>query len=108
MTKKIAFTTRILHHSSHSGYEQLIKYINVDEVVEVERVNAQPFPWNWVERLLRRFTCSKWYAWDGFMFEWRVFREARKLETVAFFLYGDTSLGWLPYVKRWQIGRAHV
>lgn len=101
MSKTLAFTTKIPHHSSHSGYEQLIKYIDVDEIVEVERVNAQAFPLNWIERLLRRITCSKWYAWDGLMFEWRVFKEARKQPTTAFFLYGDTSIGWLPYVKKW-------
>lgn len=92
-----AFTTKVPHHSSHSGYEQLIKVLNVDAVVERPRKNAQPFPWNWLERAARRVSCSRWYMWDGMAAEWASWQFSRRYDrTLVHFLYGDSSVGMLP------------
>jgi glycosyltransferase involved in cell wall biosynthesis len=96
-------TTKIPHHSGHSGYEQLIKYLPDAEVFTYPRGHGDNFLKHNFERILRRFTCSKWYQWDSLVFEREVYRKAKKASKeeplIAHMLYGDTSIGWIPYVK---------
>lgn len=93
------FTTKVPYHSSHSGYEQLIKYLNADDVVFRVRKNADNFWIKNLERVLRRFTASKWYMWDGVEAEWTTWRKSRKHgdQLISHFLYGDNAIGLLPY-----------
>lgn len=96
-------TTKIPHHSGHSGYEQLIKYLPEADVFTYPRGHGNTFIKHNFERVLRRFTCSKWYQWDSLAFEREVFRRAKKATPdeplIAHMLYGDTSIGWIPYLK---------
>ena len=94
------FTTRIPHHSSHSGYEQLITYLPGDEVVERMRANTSNPLKKIAERAGRLFSASKWYLWDGIEAERKTLKLARRYGNglTAHFLYGDTAIGLLPYV----------
>lgn len=103
MSYKALFTTKIPHHSSHSGYEQLIKYIDADEVLAQLRKNTtQPVKLT-IERILRRLSVSRWYQWDGIETEFKTLKLNRVHgdNLIAHFLYGDTAIGLLPYFSRW-------
>ena len=103
MSYKALFTTKIPHHSSHSGYEQLIKYVNADEVLARLRENtSQPLKLT-IERILRRLSVSRWYQWDGIETELKTVDLSRRYgsDLIAHFLYGDTAIGLLPYFKKW-------
>lgn len=96
-------TTKIPHHSGHSGYEQLIKYLPDADVFTHPRGHGDNFLKHNFERVIRRFTCSKWYQWDSLAFEREIYRKAKRASfeepLIAHMLYGDTSIGWLPYLK---------
>lgn len=103
MSFKALFTTKIPHHSTHSGYEQLIKYINADEVfAELRENTTQPVKLT-IERILRRLSVSRWYQWDGIVTELKTLKlnQIYGNHLIAHFLYGDTAIGLLPYIKRW-------
>lgn len=97
------FTTKIPHHATHSGYEQLVKYLPEAEIIEFKRGHAKSMFKHIIERVTRFITCSKWYQWDSFQFEKILFSIClKRKETVyAHFLYGDTSIGWIPYIKNY-------
>jgi glycosyltransferase involved in cell wall biosynthesis len=96
------FTTRIPHHSSRSGYEQLVRFVPEREVVVVERINDRRGWRRQVERVLRRAAANRWYMWDGIISEWNALKRDRSSPAVNHFLYGDHTIGLLPYVKRWM------
>lgn len=102
MSRHIAlFTTKVPYHSSHSGYEQLIRYVQSDDVIFRVRKNADSFWKRNLERLFRRFTVSKWYMWDGVEAEWATWKKSRKYgdQLVSHFLYGGNAIGFLPYFR---------
>jgi len=92
-------TTKIPHHSFHSGYEQLIKYLpESTEIKFVKRGHAS----NWVSRLievgLRFFTASRWYQWDGVIADVFSARVLFRKNSIVHYLYGDSSVGLIPYI----------
>ncbi len=101
------FTTKVPYHSSHSGYEQLIRYIDAQDVVFRVRKNAENFWIKNLERALRQFTASKWYMWDGVEAEWATWRKSRKHgdALISHFLYGDNAIGLLPYFNHKLAGK---
>lgn len=104
MKRLALFTTKIPHHASRSGYEQLIKYVDADLVHQRLRKNpTNLFQWG-VSGLLRKIACSKWYQWDGIVSEYKTLRLAQQYKEplIAHFLYGDTAIGLLPYIKQWM------
>lgn len=103
MSELTLFTNKIPHHAAHSGYEQLIHHITADDVMVRQRHSDTKLWQRNVARVLRRAAASRWYMWDGVEAEYRVIRKASQKESmqVAHFLYGDTSVGMLPYIKRW-------
>ncbi len=93
-------TTKIPHHSRHSGYEQLIKYLTQVEIKHVDRGHAKnPFGLT-IERILRRFTASRWYQWDGVLGDVFALKKLKESHSVVHFLYGDSMIGLWPYVHR--------
>ncbi|MGM0588802.1 MAG: glycosyltransferase [Bacteroidota bacterium] len=97
------FTSKIHHHASFSGYEQLIEY------VEAEYVNAllRTFDQNLLQRgfikLLRQtMTVSNWYHWQDFKAELAIRRyiiDSVSSQPLIHLLYGDSMLGWIPTMK---------
>lgn len=101
------FTTKVPYHASHSGYEQLIRFLNADDVIFRVRKNADNFWIKNIERALRRITASKWYMWDGVEAEWHTWRKSRKHgdALISHFLYGDNAIGLLPYFNHKLAGK---
>lgn len=101
MSKLTLFTNKIPHHAAYSGYEQLINYLEADEILVRQRHQEQKMWQRNIARILRRVAASRWYMWDGVEAEYRIFQRASKSDEllVAHFLYGDSSLGLLPYIK---------
>lgn len=103
--KTTLITTKIPHHSQHSGYEQLIRFIPATKVAHFDRGPAKKWFFLIVERFLRRFSASKWYQWDGVLGDILAFKTLLKPNSVVHFLYGDTSIGLLPYIKNFLSGK---
>ena len=101
------FTTKIPHHSSHSGYEQLMNYVASNEVHARTRTNTQELVKLTTERLARRFAASRWYQWDGIQTEFKTLQLVKRQgnNLIAHFLYGDTAIGLLPYINPWLPGK---
>ena len=95
------FTTKIPHHSSHSGYEQLVNYIDAGQVVVRERKTATGFFSKNIERAFRLGAVSRWYMWDGIEAEWSIFKLGRKHGDTftGHILYGDPAIGYIPYLR---------
>lgn len=98
-------TTKIPHHSQHSGYEQLIRFMPDTNMAHFDRGQAKGWFSLTIERFLRRFSASKWYQWDGILGDLLAFKALLKPNSVVHFLYGDTSIGLLPYVKNFLNGK---
>ena len=99
---RIVATCKIGHHSDYSGYEQLIKYLRVDEKIISRRGPPETFIVKWFERILRRFSISRWYQMDGVQAEWAAvkarFRTGRPV--MLHYLYSDGAIGFLPYLSK--------
>lgn len=98
------YTTKIPHHSAHSGYEQLVRFIPERSVFAAARINNRSGWRRQVERVVRRVAANRWYMWDGIQSEWNAFKSDRKQPSIHHFLYGDHTIGWLPYVRRFMRG----
>ena len=101
MSQLVLFTNKIPHHAAHSGYEQLVHYVSADETLVRRRHVNQTMWQRGMARALRGLAASRWYMWDGLEAEYQLFRHASRSKelTVVHYLYGDTSLGLLPYLK---------
>lgn len=92
-------TTKIPHHSQHSGYEQLIKYLPNSEILHFDRGHANSALNLAIERFLRRFSASRWYQWDGVLGDIVATKRLIYENQIVHFLYGDASIGLIPYIK---------
>jgi glycosyltransferase involved in cell wall biosynthesis len=92
-------TTKIPHHSFHSGYEQLIKYLPKSiDIKFVKRGHAtNPFS-RLIEVGLRFFTASRWYQWDGVLADIISVKALLRKNSIVHYLYGDSSVGLIPYI----------
>jgi glycosyltransferase involved in cell wall biosynthesis len=99
------FTSKIHHHASFSGYEQLIDYVQAEHVNAILRTENKSLVKRLITKLLRStVTISNWYQWQDLVAEWDAFRYIRrnkKARPIVHLLYGDSMLGWLPQLKRW-------
>lgn len=99
------FTSKIHHHASFSGYEQLIDYIEAEHVNAMLRTSDTSLFKRSITKLLRSLvTVSNWYQWQDLMAELDAYRFLKSTEApnpVIHLLYGDSMLGWLPRMKRY-------
>jgi glycosyltransferase involved in cell wall biosynthesis len=106
MEKNISIvTTKIPHHSRHSGYEQLINYLNHVEIKHVDRGHSKNQIGLTIERILRRFSASRWYQWDGVLGDLFALKKLKEPNAIVHFLYGDSMIGLWPYVHRLALGK---
>ncbi|TNE71671.1 glycosyltransferase [bacterium] len=98
-------TTKIPHHSRHSGYELLINYLHNVEIKHVDRGHASNSLSLAVERILRRFTASKWYQWDGVLGDLFAVKKMQRPDSIVHFLYGDSTIGLIPYIHEYLPGK---
>lgn len=97
-------TTKIPHHSSHSGYEQLVKYLPKADIKFFERGHAKNIMSRIVERGLRFFSISRWYQWDGVLVDQLLLNVRTNENKVVHLLYGDSTVGVIPrYSKKCRI-----
>lgn len=96
---RVVATPKMGHHSSFSGYEQLVDYVEADQMIISRRGAPKSILEKWFGRLLRRFSLSRWYQNDGMQAEWAAIRTRLKTRksVVLHYLYGDAALGLLPY-----------
>ncbi|NCQ10734.1 MAG: glycosyltransferase family 4 protein [Bacteroidetes bacterium] len=99
-------TTKIPHHSFHSGYEQLIKYLpESTEIKFVKRGHATNGLSRLIEVGLRFFTTSRWYQWDGVIADLFSAKILSRKKSIVHYLYGDSSVGLIPYVNGYLPGK---
>ena len=88
------------HHSRHSGYEQLCRHLDADEL--------PPGPFH---KFLHRFPKNFGHAFPDIWEPWRIpYHSARELDVfmrsiwngrrIYHFLYGENTVRILPYIKR--------
>ena len=99
-------TTKIPHHSFHSGYEQLIKYLpESTEIKFVKRGHATNWFSRFIEVGLRFFTASRWYQWDGVVADIFSAKVLSRKNSIVHYLYGDSAIGLIPYIHNLLPGK---
>lgn len=99
-------TTKIPHHSAHSGYEQLIHYLPESTQISYFKRGHAPTRFKRViEAGLRLFTASRWYQWDGVLADLLSVKHLLKRNKVVHYLYGDSAIGLIPYIHSFLPGK---
>jgi glycosyltransferase involved in cell wall biosynthesis len=97
------FTSKIHHHASFSGYEQLIEYVEAEYVNALLRTFDQNLAQRAFIKLLRQtMTVSNWYHWQDFKAELAVRRyiiDSVSERPLIHMLYGDSMLSLIPTMK---------
>ena len=94
----------IEHHARHSGYDQLVKYVDGEPFVGGGRLqrNAEAIPWEEIERM--PYYYSPWYGGPQLRREIEIrWRMRRPTGTIYHFLYAENDLRYTALAKwRWN------